>query len=186
MIIPPEALPGGVTLRLVRAGDAEALSAAYTSNREHLAPTSPPRPDSFFTAEGQAGRIEEQLRELEARRAVPWVLVSEAVIVGTIQLTGVTFGPFRSAYLGYWVAADRQGRGLTGAAVASVCRAARETVGLHRIEAATLLDNAASQRVLEKNGFEPIGMAPRYLHIDGAWRDHRLFQRVLHDDPPPN
>jgi ribosomal-protein-alanine N-acetyltransferase len=61
--------------------------------------------------------------------------------------------------------------------------AARE-LGLHRFEAATLLDNTASQRVLVKSGFEPIGVAPRYLEINGEWRDHRIFQRILHDDPP--
>ncbi|MER6104301.1 GNAT family protein [Streptomyces sp. NPDC001832] len=44
-------------------------------------------------------------------------------------------------------------------------------------------DNVASQRVLAKCGFEQYGMAPRYLHINGEWRDHRLFQRILHDGP---
>ncbi|GAA5609008.1 hypothetical protein Spla01_00136 [Streptomyces platensis] len=70
--------------------------------------------------------------------------------------------------------------------MASVCRTAREAIGLHRIEATTLLDNDPSQRVLEKSGFEPIGMASRYLHINGEWRDHRLFQRILHAGPPSN
>jgi ribosomal-protein-alanine N-acetyltransferase len=51
-------------------------------------------------------------------------------------------------------------------------------LGLHRLEAGTLVDNAASRRVLEKNGFEHIGLARRYLHIGGDWRDHLLFQRV--------
>jgi ribosomal-protein-alanine N-acetyltransferase len=32
--------------------------------------------------------------------------------------------------------------------------------------------------VLEKNGFERIGLARRYLKIAGEWRDHFLFQRV--------
>src|SRR6476646_10044040 len=45
-------------------------------------------------------------------------------------------------------------------------------------EAGTLVDNVASQRVLEKNGFERIGLARAYLRIAGAWRDHILFQRV--------
>jgi len=49
---------------------------------------------------------------------------------------------------------------------------------LHRLEAGTLLDNRASQRVLEKNGFEPIGIARNYLYINDAWRDHLLFQRI--------
>lgn len=67
-----------------------------------------------------------------------------------------------------------------------VCGIARDTVGLHRIEASTLLGNAGSQRVPAKCGFEPIRMAPKYLRIDGRWQDCRLFQRVLHDhDPAP-
>jgi ribosomal-protein-alanine N-acetyltransferase len=49
---------------------------------------------------------------------------------------------------------------------------------MHRLEAGTLVDNVASQRVLEKNGFERIGLARAYLRIAGAWRDHILFQRV--------
>jgi ribosomal-protein-alanine N-acetyltransferase len=28
-------------------------------------------------------------------------------------------------------------------------------------------------------------MAPKFLFINGAWQDHRLFQRILHDDPLP-
>ncbi|MFE3287995.1 alanine acetyltransferase, partial [Streptomyces sp. NPDC059233] len=27
------------------------------------------------------------------------------------------------------------------------------------------------------------GLAPGYLNINGVWRDHRLFQRLLHDEP---
>ncbi|MEU7561688.1 GNAT family N-acetyltransferase [Streptomyces eurythermus] len=183
MIIPDEVLPGGIRLRLVSLDDAEALYSAYAANRDHLAPWEPRRPDSFFTVEGQAERIREQLRQFTEQRAVPWVFESHGAIIGTITLSGMAFGPFCSAYLGYWVAADQQNRGLASAGVASVCRAAR-AIGLHRIEATTLLDNAPSQRVLSKNGFEPIGMAPRYLHINGEWRDHRLFQRILHDGPP--
>ncbi|MGA4934796.1 GNAT family N-acetyltransferase [Streptomyces incarnatus] len=105
-------------------------------------------------------------------------------MVGTITLTGISRGPFCSAYLGYWVAGDREGRGLASAAVARVCGLVRDAVGLHRIEASTLVENAGSQRVLEKCGFELIGTAPKYLHINGRWRDSRLFQRILHGEDP--
>jgi [ribosomal protein S5]-alanine N-acetyltransferase len=54
-------------------------------------------------------------------------------------------------------------------------------LGLHRVEAGTLVDNVGSQRVLEKNRFTRIGLAPRYLHIGGAWRDHLLYQRTVED-----
>ena len=52
---------------------------------------------------------------------------------------------------------------------------------LHRVEAGTLLHNAGSQRVLERNGFVRYGVAPAYLNIAGSWQDHALYQ-VLNPD----
>ena len=48
-------------------------------------------------------------------------------------------------------------------------------MGLHRIEVAIRPENHSSLRVVEKLGFTEVGFAPGYLHIDGDWRDHRLF-----------
>jgi ribosomal-protein-alanine N-acetyltransferase len=53
-----------------------------------------------------------------------------------------------------------------------------DELGLHRVEAGTLLHNVRSQRVLERNGFVRFGVAPSYLRIAGQWRDHALFQRL--------
>ncbi|MEU2632688.1 GNAT family protein, partial [Kitasatospora sp. NPDC007106] len=58
-------------------------------------------------------------------------------------------------------------------------------LGLHRLEAGAAAANLASQRVLEKCGFERIGTARGLLFLDGAWRDHVLFQKLLHDRPLP-
>jgi [ribosomal protein S5]-alanine N-acetyltransferase len=93
-------------------------------------------------------------------------------------LSNVVRGPLQSANLGYWVAERANGRGLATKAVGEVIPIAFGELGLHRLEAGTLVDNVASQRVLEKNGFEQIGIARDYLHIGGAWRDHMLFQRL--------
>ncbi|MFD2348345.1 GNAT family N-acetyltransferase [Nonomuraea ferruginea] len=38
--------------------------------------------------------------------------------------------------------------------------------------------------MLRKCGFTEIGVAEKYLHIDGEWRDHLLFEKILHDGPP--
>ncbi|MFD7444162.1 GNAT family N-acetyltransferase [Streptomyces sp. NPDC059909] len=157
---------------------APAVAEALMRNRAYMKPWEPWRPESYYTAQAQAAR----LAEPAARR---WQLVDGERVVGQATLSGIALGPFRSASLGYWVDAEYAGRGLATRLVEEVCRAAREELGLHRIEAGTVLTNAASQRVLAKAGFEEIGMAPRYLHIDGEWRDHRLFQRILHNDPPP-
>ena len=47
--------------------------------------------------------------------------------------------------------------------------------GLHRIEIAIRPENTNSLRVVEKLGIREVGYAPRFLHIDGAWRDHRIY-----------
>ena len=113
---------------------------------------------------------------------VAWVLEHDGEVVGRVNLNNLVLGALRSAAVGYWVDADHQGRGLATGAVEFACAQARDR-GLHRVEAGTLLHNTASQRVLERCGFEPYGMAPKFLFIDGAWRDHKLFQRILHDEP---
>ncbi|TXS29931.1 N-acetyltransferase [Streptomyces sp. ms191] len=172
-----------VRIRPAAPSDAAALAAALLRNREHMRHREPYRTEAYYTAEGQAERLADGGRR--------WFAVSteageeSEVIVGAAILSGIVLGPFRSASLGYWVDGRYTGRGLASALVEEVCRASREELGLHRIEACTMFDNLASQRVLAKSGFEQIGTAPRYLHIDGEWRDHHLFQRVLHDDPPP-
>jgi ribosomal-protein-alanine N-acetyltransferase len=55
--------------------------------------------------------------------------------------------------------------------------------GLHRVEVAIRPENTASLRVVQKLGFSEYGYAPRYLHINGAWRDHRLFAITVEECP---
>ena len=80
--------------------------------------------------------------------------------------------------------AEHLRRGLARAAVEHACLEALG-LGLHRVEAGTLPHNEASQRVLLSAGFEHLGTARGYLFIAARWQDHRLYQRLLHDDPPP-
>ena len=84
-----------------------------------------------------------------------------------------------SAGLGYWVDRGHTGRGLATATVRSLLAWVRDDLHLHRVEASTLVHNVGSQRVLAKAGFEPIGMAPRYLRVAGEWQDHNLYQTIL-------
>ena len=57
------------------------------------------------------------------------------------------------------------------------------TAGLHRIEIAIRPENTNSLRVVEKLGIPEVGYARRYLHIDGAWRDHRLYAITVEECP---
>ncbi|MEU8627247.1 GNAT family protein [Streptomyces sp. NPDC048669] len=184
MINDAHRLDAEVRLRPVTEADAASLAASMTRSRMYMRPWEPRRPDAFYTERGQRERVAGLLAEREAGRVMPWSLVEgEDRAIGGFHLNAVVLGPFRSATLGYWVDVEYAGRGLATAAVRKICELARDELRLHRIEAGTVLDNVASQRVLAKCGFERFGTAPRYMHIDGEWRDHRLFQRILHDGP---
>ena len=113
---------------------------------------------------------------------MPFVILDEdGTVAGRITLSEIVKGPFQSCSMGYWLAEDRTGRGLATQAVAAAVVHAFTEMGLHRVEAATLLSNTASQGVLARNGFEKFGLARRYLKIAGEWQDHVRFQRLAED-----
>jgi [ribosomal protein S5]-alanine N-acetyltransferase len=167
-----------VELRPARVEDAESLAALYAAQREFLAPFDPIRPDVFYTVAGQRTELEQAVAHSRADLRHRFVIVAGGDIVGTLGISNIVRGQFQSANLGYFVAREVNGRGVATRAVGLAVERAFGTLGLHRLEAGTLVDNLGSQRVLEKNRFERIGLARNYLRIAGAWRDHVLFQRV--------
>ncbi|WP_338075101.1 GNAT family N-acetyltransferase [Kineococcus vitellinus] len=172
----------GTALRLVTERDAAALAGLLSGNWSFLAPFEPERGPEHFTADGQARLLRHALSEHAAGRVVPWVVEHDGELVGRLTLSSLVRGPFQSADVGYFVAEAVNGRGVATTAVAQAVAAAFAPppggLGLHRLQAATLLSNSASQAVLQRNGFERIGVARRYLRIAGSWQDHVLYQRT--------
>jgi ribosomal-protein-alanine N-acetyltransferase len=168
-------------LRPLHVADADMLAALYVANRDFLAPFDPQRPPDFFTPAGQR----RSLGQLERERAIDagerFLIEADGEPAGVISVSRLSRGPFQNAGLGYWVVRRLNGRGVATQAVRLVCRWGFEEARLHRLEAATLVDNVASQTVLRRNRFTEIGRSPRYLHIAGAWRDHILFARTVED-----
>ncbi|MBO3735065.1 GNAT family N-acetyltransferase [Glycomyces niveus] len=166
-----------ITIRPIALDDAEAIAALRREGRDYLAPWEPDRGEAAFTAEGVRGEIEAAFARAEAGTGLTYAIADDGRLVGQIFLNSIVRGPyFRSCSTGYWVAESAAGRGVATEAVRLAKDAAFRGLGLSRIQAETLIDNKASQKVLERNGFEPIGMAPAYLKIAGKWQDHLLFQ----------
>lgn len=167
-----------VSLRPLTVGDAELMLRLYRSQREFMAPFDPPRQDSFFTLEGQRAELDLFVRERNHDRLHRFLIEADGTPAGAISVSRITRGPFQNAGLGYWVVQELNGRGICTEAVRLVTEWGFGEAGLHRLEAATLVDNIGSQAVLRRNGFTEIGLSPRYLFIAGAWRDHLLFART--------
>jgi [ribosomal protein S5]-alanine N-acetyltransferase len=166
-------------VRLLTTDDAPVLAELVTANREYLAPWEPLRGEDYFTVAGQLVRIDNALDGYRQGNTLPCVIVDDTgAVLGRITLNGIVRGPFQSCSVGYWVSQSATGRGLATAALGDIIGLAFGQLGLHRIQAETLLDNVASQRVLARNGFVHIGMAPSYLKIDGRWQDMNIYQVV--------
>lgn len=163
--------------RRITLEDAPVLAELLRANRDFLAPWEPIRGEDYPTVDGQRTDIGAALERHEQGTALPHVIVEDSGrVVGRITLQGIVRGPFQSCSVGYWLSAADKGRGLATAAVRDIMRVAFDELGLHRIEAGTLLHNIRSQRVLERNGFVRFGVAPTYLKIAGEWQDHALYQ----------
>ncbi len=175
----------GYEIRALTKDDGAALAAAYRRNREHLAPWDPDRPESFYTDEAQEAEVARSVAAAEEGKSFAFPFWYGEQVVGRVMLTNIVRGPLQSGTVGYWVDHEHLGKGLAGAGVEHVVVAAT-AMGLHRLEAGTMLHNTASQSVLRRCGFREYGIAERFLYIGGEWRDHVLFQRILHDDPPGN
>jgi ribosomal-protein-alanine N-acetyltransferase len=160
-------------IRLLQPGDEHELAALYRANRDFLRPFEPTRPAEFFTAAAQRRRIDRIGDDLWR-----WAIQADGRMVGMIALADVVREPLQLGNIGYFVDRAHNGRGYATRAVADVVQFAFGRGGLHRLEAGTLPDNYASQRVLEKNGFVRFGLARKLLRIDGEWRDHVLFELV--------
>ncbi|GIH05667.1 putative ribosomal-protein-alanine acetyltransferase [Rhizocola hellebori] len=162
--------------RLLSLDDADALTELIRENREFLAPWEPARAEEYFTVEGQRTLLQTVLEQHGRGQTLPHVILDSGRVVGRITLNEIVRGPLQSSSVGYWVEPAVNGRGIASAALAEIIQVAFTELGLHRLQAGTLLHNKASQRVLERNGFVRYGLAPRYLNIAGKWQDHLLFQ----------
>lgn len=87
--------------------------------------------------------------------------------------------PSGAVEMGYWIARPFWGRGFACEACAALVEIAR-TLGLASLEGSHFLDNPASARVLEKLGFEPLGVAaPRMTCARGSEAPARLMRLRL-------
>ena len=144
-------------LQRLRADHAPAVLAFELANRAYFATFVSDRGDEFY--EHFTEQYKALLAEQEAGTCVFHVLVGEdGTVLGRFNLYLVDLED-GTAELGYRVAQQVAGRGVATATVRELCRLAAAQYGLRTIRAATTHDNVASQKVLAKAGFVPVGPA---------------------------
>jgi ribosomal-protein-alanine N-acetyltransferase len=174
---------GSVGLRPLRQRDSREWRSVRARNADWLRPWEATSPEPVLDAPPTYAAMVRRLRtEAREGRTMPFVITFGRDLVGQLTVGGISWGSLRSAHIGYWVDRRVAGRGIMPTAVAMAtdhCFA----IGLHRVEINIRPENGASRRVVEKLGFRPEGLRPRYLHIDGDWRDHLSFALTAEEVP---
>lgn len=102
-------------------------------------------------------------------------------LIGYANISNIVRGALLSGYLGYGGFASHARRGLMTEGVGAVLQAAFGQLGLHRVEANIQPANRPSINLARRLGFRLEGFSPRYLMVDGAWRDHERWA-ILADE----
>jgi ribosomal-protein-alanine N-acetyltransferase len=182
----------GVFLRVPRMADFEEWAALRGASREFLTPWEPVWPEDDLTRGAFRRRIRRYERDLHEESGYAFLVFSknDRAMLGGATLTNLRRGAAQAGSLGYWMGQTHAGKGYMSAAIGALVPFAHSMLRLRRIEAACLLSNTASIRLLEKMNFAREGTARQYLSIAGHWQDHLLFARLASDplpaQPPPN
>jgi len=179
-----------VAVRPLRWRDGAAWVESRVRNERWLAPWEgrPAAAPEASWAERHSGGVYAAMlrtlrREARAGRTLPFAVLVDGRFAGQVTVSGVVRGAFDSGTAGYWVDERVAGQGVAPTALALVVDHCFSAAGLHRVEADVRPENTASLRVVRKLGFVEEGLHRRFLHIDGAWRDHRCFALLREDAP---
>jgi [ribosomal protein S5]-alanine N-acetyltransferase len=164
-----------VAIRPVAREDGPALAAANAASIALHRPWTQPFTDLH-------GFTRWHERQAADDRAVSYVALADATIIGVVSLSEIVRGAFLNAYLGYYGRHGCGGRGCMTEAVRQVLGEAFGALGLHRVEANIQPGNTRSIALVRRLGFRREGLSPRYLRIDGLWRDHERWA-LCADDP---
>jgi ribosomal-protein-alanine N-acetyltransferase len=166
-----------VLLRTPQMGDYPAWAELRAQSREFLTPWEPLWASDELSRASFRRRIRHYLRDL--REDVGYALFIFAApsgsLVGGLTLCNVRRGVTQACTLGYWIGARYARQGYMTEAVRAVIPFVFDSLELHRLEAACLLTNTASIKLLQATGFTHEGQARRYLRINGVWQDHLLY-----------
>lgn len=127
--------------------------------------------------------IEEYLARIQNPRHEGYLVCrkSDDALAGVVNLSEIVRGALQSAFVGYWGTAELCGKGLMTEGLRLVVDEAFAALALHRLEVNIQPANTRSIELVKRLGFRKEGFSPKYLQINGEWRDHERWAMVKED-----
>lgn len=162
--------------------DIPAILAFLHENKLFHRPFEPIRNDEYYSednwikrigdAEKNYGNYDAPLQLFIAKKAWP------ETIIGYCNFSNIVRGAFQACHLGFALSETSQRQGIMAEALKSAIHYMFAERNFHRIIANYMVNNDKSAALLHKLGFEEEGRAPKYLLINGKWRDHILTSLI--------
>lgn len=165
---------GAISLRPVGRRDYWRLQQLLTQDRDWLEPWEATTP-GLRTVVNARWMISSLRAQARRGTGYGFVILKDGLVVGQLNVANVQHGSVSSATIGYWIAKSTAGQNIMPTAVALAIDFLMDDVGLHRVEIDIRPENLPSLRVVEKLKLRQEGLKERFIHIDGAWRDHMIF-----------
>ena len=176
---PIELFGDGLLLRMPAIEDYEQWRDVRLKSQKYLAPYEPTWSETELARSSFKERVRRAEREAVNETSFAFFIHTEVdgqmQLVGGVNLSDVRRRVAQCANIGYWMGESNANKGTMTKALATCLPFIFDELDLHRANAACLVHNVRSVRVLEKNGFQKEGLAEGYLKINGKWQDHLLF-----------
>lgn len=120
--------------------------------------------------------VEFVLNQYEAGRLAPWGIEWKETgkLIGTIDFVSWNTN-HHFAEIGYVIARDYWGKGITTEAAKELIKYGFTNMGLVRVQAKCFVENIGSERVMEKAGMKFEGILRKSMLIKGRYRDLKMY-----------
>ena len=167
-------MPHSMTLREIKIEDKDLFIAAIQKSESLHYP--------WVTAPKNSEEFEAYIKNYEGDQSKSFLLVDNFEnIAGVFNINQIVRGLLQSGYLGFYAIEGYAGQGIMSLGLKLVLKKAFRELGLHRLEANIQPDNNRSINLVKNNGFKQEGYSPRYLKINGTWRDHERWAMTYED-----
>lgn len=168
-----------LSLHLLALRDAEELQGLIDANRAHLREWLP-WVDGATTVEGARVFIRNTRRQIADDNGFQTGIRYQGRLVGVIGFNGAG-GPSREGRIGYWLAADAQGKGIMTSACRAYVSHAFTSMGLNRLQIRAAVGNTRSRAVPERLGFVQEGTLRQAEWLYDRFVDHAVYGLLSQD-----
>lgn len=174
---------GKVYLRSPTERDWRAYVEVRAASRKFLEPWEPTWPPDALGREAYFRRLNRYAADWRDGVGHSFFIFGndDDALLGGISMSNVRRGVAQCGTLGYWIGEPHARQGYMNEALRLIIEFCFGQLGLHRIEAACLPHNEASQKLLQRADFMQDGYARKYLKIRGEWQDHLLYSLLAED-----